>query len=181
MKNLQLFFLKASILALAFCCISTLGMAQERGNEEPRVSPNASVSQTIGTTQVSITYGRPSVNDREVFGALEAFGEIWRTGANESTAITFSDDVMIEGQKVEAGTYSLYTIPREDEWTIIINNKLSWGTQYDKSEDVLRVNVEPTKGKHMEQFMIYFEDVSNDSAECVIHWDDTKVPFTISV
>lgn len=181
MKRLQLLFTKISLLALAFCCISTLAFAQDRGNDEPRVSPNASVSQTIGTTKVSVTYGRPAVRDREIFGALEAFGEIWRTGANESTAITFSDDVEIEGEEIEAGTYSLYTIPRENEWTIILNSKLSWGTQYDKSEDVLRVNAEPTTAEQMEQFMIYFEDVTENSAECVIHWDETKVPFTISV
>lgn len=181
MKSLQSFFIKASLFVLAFCCISTLGMAQERGNDEPRVSPNASISQTIGTTEVSITYGRPSVNDRQVFGGLEAFGEVWRTGANESTAITFSDDVEIEGEELEAGTYSLYTVPGEEEWTIIINDKLSWGTQYDKAADVLRVDVEPTEAEHMEQFMIYFENVTENSAECVIHWDETKVPFTINV
>jgi hypothetical protein len=169
----------AALLAVAF--FSTSAIAQERGNEEARVSPNATVSQTIGTTQVSITYGRPSVNDRTIFGGLEAFGEVWRTGANESTAITFSDDVMIEGEKVEAGTYSLYSVPGEDEWTIIINSKLSWGTQYDKSADVLRVQVEPQTGQQVEQFMIYFEDVSSNSAECVLHWDTTKVPFTIEV
>lgn len=169
----------AALLAVAF--FSTTAIAQERGNEEARVSPNATVSQTIGTTQVSITYGRPSVNDRTIFGGLEAFGEVWRTGANESTAITFSDDVMIEGKKVEAGTYSLYSVPGEDEWTIIINSKLSWGTQYDKSADVLRVNVEPETGEMMEQFMIYFENVTESSAECVLHWDSTKVPFTIEV
>lgn len=181
MKSLQSIFTKATLLALAFCCISTLAMAQERGNEEARVSPNAAVSQTIGTTEVSITYGRPSVNDRQVFGGLEAFGEVWRTGANESTVITFSDDVEIEGEELEAGTYSLYTVPGEDEWTVIINEKLSWGTEYDENEDVLRVNVEPTQAEHMEQFMIYFENVTENSAECVIHWDETKVPFTINV
>lgn len=181
MKSLQSLLIKASFLALAFCCISTLGMAQERGNDESRVSPNASVSQTIGTTQVSITYGRPSVNDRDIFGALVAFDSWWRTGANESTAITFSDDVQIEGEELEAGTYSLYTIPGEDEWTIIINEKLSWGTQYDEAEDVLRVEVEPTQAEYMEQFMIYFENITENSADCVIHWDETKVPFTISV
>lgn len=181
MKALKIFLLKVSLSALAILCITTLGIAQERGNDEPRVSPNAGVSQTIGTTQVSITYGRPSVNDRQVFGGLEAFGEIWRTGANESTAITFSDDVTIEGEKVEAGTYSLYTIPRPDKWTIIINSKLSWGTEYDKSHDVARLTVEPTEAPHMEQFMIYFEDVTDSSAECVLHWKNTKVPFTINV
>ncbi|MGK7368992.1 MAG: DUF2911 domain-containing protein [Candidatus Halalkalibacterium sp. M3_1C_030] len=169
----------ATLLAVAF--FSTSAIAQERGNEEARVSPNATVSQTIGTTEVTLTYGRPSVNDRTIFDGLVPFGQIWRTGANESTAITFSGDVMIEGEKVEAGTYSLYSIPGEDEWTIIINSKLSWGTQYDKSADVLRVQVEPETGQKVEQFMIYFEDVTNNSAECVLHWDTTKVPFTIEV
>lgn len=181
MKFLQSLFIKASLLALIFCFGATFTFAQERGNEEPRVSPNASVSQMIGTTEVSITYGRPAVKDREIFGALVAFDSWWRTGANESTAITFSDDVQVEGEELEAGTYSLYTIPGEEEWTIIINKKLSWGTQYDKAEDVLRVDVEPTEGQHMEQFMIYFENVTDSSADCVIHWAETKVPFTISV
>lgn len=181
MNRLQSFLIKASFLALVFCCVSTLAFAQERGNEEARVSPNASVSQTIGTTQVSITYGRPSVNGRDIFGGLVDFDSWWRTGANESTVITFSDDVQIEGEEVEAGTYSLYTVPREDEWTIVINDKLSWGTQYDVNEDVLRVDVEPTEAEHMEQFMIYFENVTDNSAECVIHWAETKVPFTINV
>ena len=88
---------------------------------------------------------------------------------------------MIEGEKVEAGTYSLYTIPGEDEWTVIINSKLSWGTQYDKSKDVLRTKVTPEEGRMVEQFMIYFEDVTENSADCVLHWDETKVPFTIEV
>lgn len=168
-----------ALLVVAF--FSTSAIAQERGNEEARTSPNATVSQTIGTTEVTLTYGRPSVNERTIFDGLVPFGQVWRTGANESTAITFSDDVMIEGEKVEAGTYSLYTVPGKDEWTIIINSKLSWGTQYDKSADVLRVNVEPENGRQMEQFMIYFDNVSENSAECVLHWDTTKVPFTIEV
>lgn len=181
MKGLKSFILTTSLSMLAILCIASLGFAQERGNDEPRVSPNAGVSQTIGTTQVSITYGRPSVNERQVFGGLEAFGEIWRTGANESTAVTFSDNVTIEGEEIEAGTYSLYTIPGQDEWTIIINSKLSWGTEYDKSQDVARVTVEPTEAPHREQFMIYFEEVTDSSAECVLHWKNTKVPFTINV
>lgn len=166
---------------LVVALFSTTAEAQERGSDEARVSPNATVSQTIGTTEVTLTYGRPSVNDRTIFDGLVPFGQVWRTGANESTAITFSSDVMIEGETVEAGTYSLYSVPGEDEWTIIINSKLSWGTQYDQSADVLRVNVEPEMGREVEQFMIYFENVSENSAECVLHWDTTKVPFTIEV
>jgi len=153
--------------------------AQERTTDSVQASPNAAVSQTIGTTVVSLTYGRPSVNDRDIFGGLVPFDSVWRTGANESTAITFSDDVLIEGEPVEAGTYSLYTLPGEDMWSIIINDKLSWGTQYDMNEDVLRVEVEPEESSTMEQMMIYFENISADSGHMIIHWADTRVAVQI--
>jgi hypothetical protein len=154
-------------------------VAQERSNDSPKASPNAAVSQTIGTTEVTLTYGRPSVNEREIFGGLVPFDEVWRTGANESTAITFSDDVMIEGERVEAGTYSLYTLPGEDEWSIIINEKLSWGTQYDMSQDVLRVQAEPEDTYFIEEMMIYFSDLTESSGEMMIHWANTRVGVTI--
>lgn len=147
MKRLKSLLLNISLVVLTVLCVNELGIAQERSNEEARVSPNASVSQTIGTTEITITYGRPAVNGRQVFGGLEQFGEVWRTGANESTAITFSDDVEVEGESIEAGTYSLYSIPGEEEWTIILNSKLSWGTQYDPNEDVTRVKVTPEEGR----------------------------------
>lgn len=166
---------------LAFSSLPEIVNAQERGADEPRVSPNATVSQTIGTTEVTITYGRPSMNDRDIFGGLVPLGEVWRTGANESTVIHFPEDVTIEGEEVPEGTYSLYTIPRENEWTIIINSKLSWGTEYDENEDVVRVSTEPMEGSEVEQFMIYFENISENSADVVLHWDTTKVPFTIEV
>lgn len=155
--------------------------AQERGNDSPRVSPNASVSQTIGTTVVTVTYGRPGVRDREIFGGLVPYDEVWRTGANESTAITFSDNVMIEGEELTAGTYSFYTIPGMGEWSVIFNNNLSWGTQYDPTMDQLRVSVQPDTGEFMEQMMIYFEDVEENSGHMVIHWDQIKVPVRIEV
>lgn len=153
--------------------------AQERSNDSAKASPNAAVTQTIGTTQVSLTYGRPSVNDRVIFGDLVPYDEVWRTGANEATAITFSDDVLIEGEPVGAGTYSLYTVPGEETWSIIINDKLSWGTQYDVSEDVLRVEVDAEDSFFVEQMLIYFEDISSESGDMVIHWADTKVSVQI--
>lgn len=165
-------------LLVLFLTIDTVH-AQERTTDRVWASPNAAVNQTIGLTEVAITYGRPSVRDREIFGGLEPFGEVWRTGANESTAITFSDDVLIEGEHVEAGTYSLYTIPGEEQWEIIINNKLSWGTAYDESEDVLRVTVEREESHFMEQMMIYFENVTTESGHMIIHWANTKVPVLI--
>ncbi len=153
--------------------------AQERGNDSPRVSPNASVSQTIGTTVVTVTYGRPGVRDRQIFGGLVPYNEVWRTGANESTAITFSDNVMVEGESVPAGTYSLYTIPGEEEWALILNNNLSWGTEYDSSMDQVRVMAEPEDASAVEQLMIYFEDISEESGNMVIHWDEIRVPIRI--
>jgi len=167
------------LLFLAIFCITSLTFAQERGNDEPRTSPNATVSQTIGTTDITITYGRPAINDRDIFGGLVPYNQVWRTGANESTALVVSDDVMIEGNKLEAGTYSLYTIPGKDSWTIIINSKLSWGTQYDKSKDVFRFKVTPEKSNYIERMMFYFDDVTKESATVVLWWDDVKVPFTI--
>ena len=153
--------------------------AQERTTDRVWVSPNAAVSQTIGLTVVELTYGRPGVRDREIFGGLVPFNEVWRTGANESTAITFSGDVLFEGELVEEGTYSLYTIPGEDSWAIIINNKLSWGTEYDESEDVLRVDVDAEESHFLEQMMIYFENISEESGDLIIHWADTRVSIQI--
>lgn len=156
--------------------------AQFRNNQEARVSPNATVSQTIGTTTVNITYGRPSVKGRQVFGGLEPFGEVWRTGANEATTITFSDRVVIEGDTLGAGTYGLFTIPpKQGDWTVIFNNVPNqWGAfNYDSSKDALRVEVPAEEAAHMEQLMFYFEEVTDTSAECVLHWSDVKVPFTI--
>lgn len=180
MRIIKTAFIKISIIACLLSFLSTTAFAQERGNEKPRMSPNATVSQTIGTTDITITYGRPAVNDRTIFGDLVPYGEVWRTGANESTALVISDDVSIEGNHLEAGTYSLYTIPGKEEWTIIINSNLSWGTQYDKSKDVLRFTVEPQQANHIERLLFFFEDVDTESATVVLHWETTKVPFTIN-
>ncbi|MDZ7689613.1 MAG: DUF2911 domain-containing protein [Balneolaceae bacterium] len=174
--------LLTGILAITLMGLSfQQAQAQERANKESRVSPNAAVSQTIGTTDVTITYGRPSLKGRQVFGGLEPYGEVWRTGANEATTITFSNDVLIEGQKLEAGTYGLFTVPGKEDWTVIFNNVPNqWGAfDYDSSEDALRVQVQPEMAPTMEQLIFYFEDVSEGSGTAVMHWSNVKVPFTI--
>lgn len=174
------FFL--SLLLFAGLALPTT--AQERGNEEPRVSPNATVSQTIGTTEVRITYGRPFVNDRTIFSedGLVPYGDVWRSGANEATTISFSSDVTVQGEPLSAGTYSLYTIPGEDSWTIIFNeNANQWGTEYDESGDVLRVEATPESASHREMMTFLFQDVSETSGTCVLRWSDVRVPFEIAV
>jgi len=156
--------------------------AQDRGSDEPRTSPNAAVSQTIGTTEVRLTYGRPQVNDRTIFGDLVPYGEVWRTGANEATTISVSSDVTVEGEPLPAGTYSLYTIPGPDSWTIIFNNTANqWGTQYDQSEDALRVDVDPESAPQHEMMTFVFEEVTDTSGTCVLYWADARVPFAIQV
>jgi len=181
MKNLYQVLTLTLTTLFGILILTATATAQERGNDEPRTSPNAAVGQTIGTTDVYLTYGRPSINNRTIFGGLVPFDAVWRTGANEATAITFSGNVTVGGNEIEQGTYSLHTIPGEDEWTIIINSNISWGTQYDESQDVTRFTVQPEEGKKVEQFRIYFENVTDNSGECVLHWDTTKVPFTIEV
>ncbi|MEM1054652.1 MAG: DUF2911 domain-containing protein [Bacteroidota bacterium] len=154
-----------------------------RSNDEARVSPNAGVMQTIGTTDLEIHYGRPSVNGREIFGGLEPYGQVWRTGANEATVFSVSSDVMVEGEILPAGVYGLFTIPGETEWTIIFNTVAEqWGAyNYDASQDVLRVTAAPvSSATPQEQFLISFESVSAGGAVMVLAWDDVRVPVSLS-
>ena len=153
-----------------------------RGNDEARTSPNALTAQTVGTTQVMVAYGRPSVRDREIFGGLVPYGEMWRTGANEATAFHTSGDLMVEGERLPAGTYALFTIPNEDSWTIVFNGQVQqWGSMnHDPAQDVLRVEVEPMEaGYPVEMMSFWFEDVSDTSAEMVLAWDDVQVPVML--
>ena len=154
-----------------------------RANEEARVSPNAIVGQTIGTTNVMVAYGRPGVKGRTIFGDLVPYGEVWRTGANEATAVHFSDDVRVEGQPLAAGTYSLHTIPAEGgAWTVIFNGAAEqWGSyNYDASQDVLRVEVTPEEAPHTEMMTFTFEDVGETSGRLVLYWAGVRVPVALT-
>jgi len=177
----RLFVALFSLGLLAFVA-AVPAAAQDRGTEEARASPNAALSQTIGTTQVRLTYGRPQVNGRTIFGDLVPYNEVWRTGANEATTFSVSSDVTIEGESLPAGTYSLYTIPGPDAWTIIFNNVANqWGTQYDQSEDAVRVEVEPESAPQHEMMTFVFEQVTDTSGTCVLYWADVRVPFEVQV
>lgn len=169
-------------LLLLVLAVHTL-QAQERGTDSPRVSPNAAVEQTIGTTEIRITYGRPSVNGREIFSAngLVPYGNVWRTGANETTNVTVSGPIEIAGESLPAGTWSLYTLPGQSQWSVILNEKLSWGTQYDESGDLFRAAVSIENADHQEQFLIIFEEVSESEATLVLHWAGVRVPIPVTV
>lgn len=152
-----------------------------RARHEVRPSPNAGTNLTIGTTDIHLTYGRPGVKGRNVFGGLEPYGSVWRAGANEATVFRASDDVTINGEPLPAGVYAFFAIPEPDEWTLIFNRQANqWGAfDYNEEVDALRVTVTPEQGPHKEWLDYSFENLSDTSATVVLHWATTRVPFTI--
>src|SRR6266481_877092 len=148
----------------------------------PRASQRGTVTQRIGLTDVTITYHRPSVGGREIWGKTVPYGKVWRAGANENTTISFSDDVSIEGKPLAAGTYGLHTIPDKDQWTIIFSkNSTSWGSfSYDEKEDALRVTVKPHPAELVEAMEYSFDDPKPDSVAVTLRWEKLAVPFRVS-
>lgn len=180
MLRLTLFYLLLATAAVA------PASAQTRAHDEARPSPNALVGQTIGTTDVLVTYGRPSVHERAIFGAdstaLVPYGEVWRLGANEATTITVSAPVRVAGQPLDAGTYAVFAIPGASEWTIIFNRTATqWGAfRYDPAQDALRVTVAPEAFPHtQEMFQVGFERITDAGATLTFGWDRVRVPVRI--
>ena len=172
------FMIVLTVLALA----AGVGIAQKRDNKEARPSPNATVAQTIGTTDISVTYGRPAVKGRDVWGQLAPHGKVWRTGANECATITFSKDVLVEGKRLAAGTYGLFTIPGQNEWTWIFSKNASqWGAfSYKEAEDALRVTAKPHAAEHAHEWLTFsFEHLVSDGATLAVHWEKVAVPLKI--
>jgi tetratricopeptide (TPR) repeat protein len=149
----------------------------------PQPSPAASVSQTIGLTHITITYHRPGVKSRQIWGALVPYGDVWRAGANENTTIAFTDPVKIEGNDLPAGTYGLHMIPTKDSWTIIFSkNATSWGSFfYDQKEDALRVTVKPENAEFQEWLGYTFTDLGPHAVTANLRWEKLRVPFRIDI
>jgi tetratricopeptide (TPR) repeat protein len=149
----------------------------------PDASPAATVSQTIGITNVTISYHRPAVNKREVWGKLVPYNEVWRAGANMNTTITFTSPVTLGGKQLPAGTYGLHTIPTASDWTIILSaNSNNWGSfSYDEKQDVVRFKATPRPADFEERLEYRFENLSDTSANAVLHWEKLEVPFPIEV
>src|SRR5579859_2419634 len=149
----------------------------------PRASQRGTVTQRIGLTDITITYHRPAVAGREIWGKVVPYGKVWRAGANENTTIAFTDDVSIEGKPLPAGTYGLHTIPDKDQWTVIFSkNSTSWGSfSYDEKEDALRVTVKPQPAEFREALSYTFDEIKPESAAATLRWEKVAVPFHISV
>jgi hypothetical protein len=167
-------------VVLLFLAQSTFG----QDLKVPTLSPQTEVTQEVGLSQVKLSYARPSAKGRKVFGDLVPFGEVWRTGANASTKLTFAEDVKIEGNSLKAGTYALYTIPGDKEWTIIIHTNTRHrslaGDVYKQAEDAFRFKVKPSKtSSHVETFTIEFSDFTTSSCKLMVSWENTQIKFLI--
>ena len=215
---------RVSFLVFSICltaCAASLAIAQQPPTVRlPQASPSATLTQTIGITDISITYHRPSVKGRTVWGDISSEkvaelvkanrvgpgatgegtvdgapgsgkdfplapnGHVWRAGANEATKITVSDDVLVNGQKLAAGAYSLHMIPGKEEFTVIFNKTADqWGSfRYDAKQDALRVKTKPAwKSDSQEQLAYEIAAVAPNSAQVTLRWEKAAVPFTIEV
>src|SRR5882724_11740759 len=206
-KNIYTYCFFSVVLLL---CGFEYSLAQTQPVVLPRPSQKATVTQRIGVTDVTITYSRPGVKGRKIWGdapaAAEAtakgeatlddqnvrpkgapivpYGHVWRAGANEATTFVVTDDVLINGQKLPAGSYSLHTIPTKDEWTIVFNGTANqWGSfDYDPAKDTLRVKAKPQMVADNQEWLMYsFDPVTDNSAQVNIRWEKISVPFTVEV
>ncbi|KAA9332425.1 DUF2911 domain-containing protein [Hymenobacter busanensis] len=150
----------------------------------PAASPKSTVTQRVGLTDITITYSRPSLKGRQAFGTLVPFGKRWRTGANQTTSIKFSDDVTVEGKKIPAGEYGIYTIPNKTEWLVVFNKSTKQGADVDgfkDDQDVARVSVKPYKlGNKVETFTIGFSDITPATANVDMMWELTGAKFKVT-
>ncbi len=170
-----------TFIAAGALLLAEAGLAQ--AVDYPRVSPKATVAQTVGVTDVTIAYCRPSVRGRAIWGALVPYDQVWRAGANEATTITFGDEVTVEGTKIPAGTYGLFAIPGRTEWTMILNKGAKqWGAySYNQADDILRFKVKPREVPFQEVMTFSFPAVTATSGEVALCWEKLCVAFTLSV
>jgi hypothetical protein len=171
----------------AFACglmfVSSL-TAQTPKVDFPAPSPTCTIKQRVGLTDIEIAYSRPSMKGRAIFGGIVPYDQVWRTGANQATKITFSTPVKLDGNDIPAGTYALFTIPGENEWTIILNKNASqFGAfQYNEKDDLVRFKVVPVKlGETIETFTIEFNHIRDESAVINLVWDHTVVPIKLEI
>ncbi|MDR6560314.1 MULTISPECIES: DUF2911 domain-containing protein [unclassified Arcicella] len=166
--------MKKTILLLTLLLLSIQFFAQDKAT---RPSPPAQLTTSINGKSIVIDYSQPAVNGREIWGKLVPYGQVWRAGANETTAFTTSNDIAVEGKALSAGKYAFFVIPNEKEWIIIFNKTIKWGAfSYKQDEDVLRVTVPVKKAKKFYERLTY--EVSSKN-EISLLWENVKVSFKI--
>ncbi|HUP49392.1 MAG TPA: DUF2911 domain-containing protein [Thermoanaerobaculia bacterium] len=171
--------MRKTVIAVAALLVAGTAWAQQLNL--PRVSPKASLMQNVGTTEITINYNRPGVKGRAIWGGLVPYDQVWRTGANEATTIEFSEDVLVDGQKLPKGLYSVHTIPGRDQWTVIFNKTArQWGSySYDAAQDAVRLGVKPERAEFREWMQFEIPEMTTDTAKVVLRWENLAVPFTV--
>ncbi len=151
---------------------STIALAQEK-----IASPPATAEVTLAGQQIKIDYSRPSMRGRKIVGDLVPYGQVWRTGANEATTLTTPVNLDIGGTNVPAGKYTLWTLPSEGTWKLIVNKQTGqWGTDYDQSQDLARIDMQKGKtAQTVEQFTISWDKKGDNTADLVLEWENTRV------
>jgi hypothetical protein len=174
----QLRFFSSFFFSL-FLITAISGYAQQF--RTPRPSPNATVTQTVGVTDVTIDYSSPGVKERKIWGDLVPYDQVWRTGANEVTSITFSDAVKVNGNNLAAGTYGVHAVPREKEWDMIFSGdtKVNDPSNFDEKKEVLRLKVKPVENPFSERMIFTFSDMTDNSAMVNLIWEKIKVSFKV--
>ncbi|MGF1923146.1 MAG: DUF2911 domain-containing protein [Bacteroidia bacterium] len=154
-----------------------------QGVKMPAASSGQTIIQDFGLGKITVVYSRPNMKGRKIFGALEPYGKVWRTGANSATLIKFTEDVTVEGKNIPAGEYGLFTIPNKTEWTVILSKtSKTWGAYtYSEADDFARFTVKPMKIKQaLETFTIQFADVKPTSAQLHLMWENTAVAINLT-
>jgi Protein of unknown function (DUF2911) len=169
------------ITALTICVLAIFNLAWAQQDKSKRPSPPGTAECTINGKKVEIAYSRPFMKGRKIVGELVPYGKVWRTGANEATTLTTAIDLDIGGAKVPAGTYTLYTLPSEGTWKLIINKQTGQsGTEYNQDQDLARVDMKKQEiVVPVEQFTISLDQNTNASADLILEWEKTRVWVTI--
>ena len=172
-----------AVLLLPILLVSPGAAAQVPGLTAPDASPEATVSQVLGLTEMKVSYHRPATNGRAVWGALVPYGQVWRAGANQNTTVSFSTPVTINGTPLAAGTYGLHMIPTPTEWTVIFSRETgAWGSfSYDQNEDAARVTIKPEPAPHQERLGYTFDEPTSDSVVLAMRWEKLRVPLAIKI
>ena len=173
--------MKSSLILLALMIAVTSPARAEL--TLPRISQIATVTQSIGITDLTVKYSRPGVKNRPIWGALVPYDKPWRTGANDATNFMTTDPISVAGKPLPAGTYALFTIPTAGEWTVIFSQQKDlWGAfDYDPKQDVLRVTATPTTVESQEWMEFSFENLTPQSADLVLSWEKLRVAVPITV
>ena len=170
---------KTLALAVSLLCLVVAAAAQQDKSKRP--SPPAKAEVSLKGKSITIDYSRPFAKGRKIVGGIVPFNQVWRTGANEATTFTTPIDLTIGDAKVPAGTYTLYSLPSESGWKLIINKQTGqWGTEYDQKQDLARVDMQVSKtAQPVEQFTISFEKKGDDAATLVLQWENTSASVAV--